>query len=70
MLWPLFWGQMMGLMQKFPTDWHHDPVIDVRLYIGAQHAVWFAAWNSLHEALWLGESPRSVDHVSGTCNPW
>merc|ERR1719265_1485446 len=62
--WPGFWQEFPKLAQQFPKTGAHNPMIDVRLYLDAEHPVWFAAWNSLHDVLWLGKDPSPLSQVS------
>jgi len=67
--WPLFWHQFGELMKQFPDGFKHDPMVDLHLYLEAEHAVWLAAWNTLHDVLWLGDAPSyHTHHVSATCS--
>jgi len=49
----------------------HHTQIDFRIYPESKHSVWFAAWNSLHEVIWTGEtkliSSDKIVNVPYTC---
>lgn len=62
-----WWTRLATLSSYFPSRSDSHVAVDVRIYLEAEHAVWFAAWNSLHDTLWQG---RDLDTsvVRATCS--
>lgn len=61
-----WWEKLALWADNFPVDNYADLRVDVRIYEGAEHPVWFAAWNALHASLWFS-SDWIGNRVHGTC---
>lgn len=61
-----WWTELAELQRLFPPMLDHNLLVDLRIYLQAEHPAWFAAWNSLHDVLWLGGEAK-FEPVRGTC---